>query len=188
MQLFVPSCSGCRLLRCAALETTVAIIFASCASTDIDFHFAGTQNPLPSNDNAEAVAGEEIASPSGLCTGAHGDAAGESNWGSSGTGTGVTTDILVHEGTSTLAPTRPPGRRKQRGKVGQTQNPKPRGAANGPKRTPLHWGDAWQNEEEYQVEKARTSCVGFDLFSLSSYYIDFCFPIHRYLLSKRGRK
>ena len=106
-----------------------------------------------SNDNPEAIAGEETAAPSSLCTGAPGDGAAESNWGSSGTAIGFPTDTVVHEGTSALATPRPAGRRKQRGKSGQTQNPKPRGAANSPKRTPLQWGDAWQNEVEYQVER-----------------------------------
>jgi hypothetical protein len=51
--------------------------------------------------------------------------------------------LHVHEGTSALATPRPAGRRKQRGKSGQTQNPKPRGAANSPKRTPLQFGKTY---------------------------------------------
>jgi hypothetical protein len=96
-----------------------------------------------SNDNPEAIAGEETAAPSSLCTGAPGDGAAESNWGSSGTAIGFPTDTAVHEGTSALATPRPAGRRKQRGKSGQTQNPKPRGAANSPKRTPLQFGKTY---------------------------------------------
>lgn len=57
------------------------------------------------------------------------------------------------EGPSGVAPSRLVGRRKVRGKPGLTQPPKPRGAPGGPKRTPLHWGDAWQHEATYAVEK-----------------------------------
>lgn len=35
---------------------------------------------------------------------------------------------------------------------------KPRGAPDGPKRTPLHLADAWQKQDGYEVEKVGTPC------------------------------
>jgi hypothetical protein len=43
--------------------------------------------------------------------------------------------------------------RRRRGYMRKEQAPKARGAPDGPKRTPLHWGDAWQHQLKYSVEK-----------------------------------
>ena len=46
---------------------------------------------------------------------------------------------------------------------------KPRGAPDGPKRTPLHLADAWQKQDGYEVEKVGTPCnalVGRPYFTI----------------------
>ena len=44
-------------------------------------------------------------------------------------------------------------KRSRRGKLVQMTTLKPRGAEGGPKRTPPHLGDAWQNKTAYEVEE-----------------------------------
>jgi hypothetical protein len=44
-------------------------------------------------------------------------------------------------------------KRSRRGKLVQMTTLKPRGVEGGPKRTPPHLGDAWQNKPSYEVDE-----------------------------------
>lgn len=49
---------------------------------------------------------------------------------------------------------------------------RPRGEEGGPKRTPLHIGDPWAQEQSYQVEQVLAQCqkFGVDHFKVSVYW------------------
>ena len=63
-------------------------------------------------------------------------------------------DGIVAGSSKALQPTGIKGRRRHTlTKKFKDLPMKPRGAPDGPKRTPLHIADAWQNEDVYEVEK-----------------------------------
>ncbi len=54
---------------------------------------------------------------------------------------------------------------------------KPRGLDNGPKRTPMSIGDAWQNMASYEAEEVRVCMIVMPLFML----LDYTDSLERYL-------
>lgn len=90
----------------------------------------------------------------------------EAGGGDEGANSSVTGAEVIAVDDDPVGPTKPPAaverddaatrnRRKRGFKRRDALPPKARGAPDGPKRTPLHWGDAWQHQESYAVEKVR---------------------------------
>ena len=54
--------------------------------------------------------------------------------------------------------------------------PKPRGAVDGPLRTPLHIGDAWQREESYAVDKVTPPILSICVLHFFPYFPNLFLP------------
>lgn len=122
-----------------------------------DVEDATGEESFPGDDyrplTALAYDGDNLASP---------PPATRANTGSSNGATSSTTPATLHKepialpATDTTA-TPDKGRRRRRSRLPKLKDMplKPKGAAGGPLRTPLHIGDNWQHMASYAVEKVR---------------------------------